>query len=524
MIYLLSHIIDQSADAFPAKPAFRYYQETVTYAELSRRTNQLAAILKDQGIRRGDRIGIYMNKCLYMPIAVHGILKAGAAYVPIDPAAPPNRLRLLIQHCAIRVLITQQSKAGILSQVLDETELECLIGMDEGTMPAVRIVSWSEVFQAPIQAPPVGAMTEMDLAYIMYTSGSTGVPKGIMHTHHSGLSYAKLSAATFELDHRDILGNHSPLHFDMSTFEFLAGPLKGACSVLVPEEYTKLPASLSNLMESEQMTIWYSVTFALIQLFLRGALENRDLSALRWIMFAGEPFPAKYLRAWMKRLPQARFSNVYGPAEVNQCTYYHVPHPPEENDNPVPIGRVWANSEGMVIDKNDRPVPPGQKGELVIRTPTMMQGYWHQEDLNRQAFYHRSPFPGFTETYYRTGDLVTEGADGNYRYHGRKDRQIKTRGYRVELDEIEIALTSHDHVEESAAFPVPDEEGSLLIFAGVTLKDPQAVSAPELMKHIKDKLPWYALPQKIRIMSAFPRTATGKIDRNILKEAAISAR
>ncbi len=523
MVYLLSQIVDRAAEKFSERRAFRFYEETLSYSELSGRSNQLAHTLTRQGVHRRDRVGIFMNKCLEMPLAVHGIMKAGAAYVPIDPAAPAARLKFIIQHCGIRVLITQPSKLKILSKIIEETELDCLIGIDEASDLTIRSVPWPEVYDASSKTPDSGPKTEQDLAYIMYTSGSTGEPKGIMHTHHSGLSYAKLSAETFQLYEKDILGNHSPLHFDMSTFEFFSGPLKGACTVLIPEEYTKLPASLSKLIADEQLTIWYSVPLALIQLLLRGAMETRDLSALRWILFGGEPFPIEYLRELMMRLPNARFSNVYGPAEVNQCTFYHVVKPPDKNQSSIPIGRVWANSEGLVIDPNDQPVEPGTTGELLIRSPTMMQGYWNREDLNQRAFYYHTPFQGYKETFYRTGDLVQLTEDGNYKYIGRKDRQIKTRGYRVELDEVEMNLVSHKQVEEAAVFSIPDTEGSTLISAAVTLKDTQSVAESELMNYLKTRLPWYAVPIKINIVKEFPHTTSGKIDRRALQQQAVNS-
>jgi amino acid adenylation domain-containing protein len=523
MVYLLSQIIDRSAEKFPQRKAFQFYGKALNYSQLSGRSNQLARTLNRQGVRRYDRVGIFMNKCLEMPLAVHGIMKAGAAYVPIDPAAPAARLKYIIQHCGIRVLVTEISKLKILSEIIGETDLDSLIGIDGALDLTIRSIPWQEVYDTSSQMLDSGPMTEKDLAYIMYTSGSTGEPKGIMHTHHSGLSYAKLSAETYQLCEKDILGNHSPLHFDMSTFEFFSGPFKGACTVLIPEEYTKLPASLSKLMADEQLTIWYSVPFALIQLLLRGAMETRDLSALRWILFGGEPFPVRYLRELMIRLPNARFSNVYGPAEVNQCAFYHVTKPPDSSEDSIPIGQIWANSEGLVIDKHDQPVGPGSTGELLIRSPTMMQGYWNREDLNQGAFFHRTPFPSYRETFYCTGDLVQLTPNGIYKYIGRKDRQIKTRGYRVELDEVEIALSSHQQIEEAAVFPIPDSEGSTLISASVRLKDNQKVVVQDLIKYLKARLPWYAVPRNINFVKEFPRTSSGKIDRRALQYRTITS-
>jgi amino acid adenylation domain-containing protein len=363
---------------------------------------------------------------------------------------------------------------------------------------------------------------EHDLAYIMYTSGSTGTPKGLMHTHYSGLSYARMSMSTYDLQHQDRLSNHSPLHFDMSTFDYFSGPMAGATTVIIPEEYTKLPASLSKLMESERLTIWYSVPFALIQLLLRGVLDARDLSSLRWVLFGGEPFPPKHLRALMAQWPHASFSNVYGPAEVNQCTFYLVPPIPEDSDEPIPIGEMCANAEGLVVDGDDQAVSPGQVGELLVRAPTMMRGYWSRPELNRKVFYRRLAFPDYEEVFLRTGDLVRLRQDGtNYDFLGRKDRQIKTRGYRVELDEVEAALLAHSGVEEAAVFAVPDSEGSQQVQAAVIPRRTAEHTLADLKKHVSGLVPWYAVPTKIDVMPSFPRTSSGKIDRRRLREQAI---
>ncbi|MEO0491367.1 MAG: AMP-binding protein, partial [Cyanobacteria bacterium J06659_2] len=380
----------------------------------------------------------------------------------------------------------------------------------------------------PSDTPPAVRVMEQDLAYIMYTSGSTGTPKGIMHTHRSGLNYAQMAAHTYGLNHSDRLGNHSPLHFDMSTLDYFSGPLVGATTVIIPEAYTKMPASLSQLVQDEALTIWYSVPFALIQLLLRGVLAERDLSSLRWVLFGGEPYPAKYMYALMDQLPQARFSNVYGPAEINQCSYFHVP--PLAAGDPVPkdvapIGQIWVNAEERVLDDADQPVSPGEIGELVVRTPTMMAGYWQQPNLNERAFY-RCPVANQTAVFYRTGDLVLQQPDGNYQFIGRKDRQIKTRGYRVELDEVEATLVDHPLVEEAAVYAVPYEAGSHQIEAAVILKPDVApdvvLDEADLKRQVGDRLPAYAVPQKIAIAETFPRTTSGKIDRRTLQNQALA--
>ena len=523
MNFLLHQTIDRSAERYAGRPAFRFLGRTLTYAELVERANRLAWALVDQGVKRGDRVGLFLHKSMESPVAVYGIMKAGAAYVPLDPGAPVSRLRKTIEHCGIRCLITHAQKEQGVSELLEAgTVLDCIIGLELVDRRGIRTLGWECLAGAPGDRAPDCGVMEQDLAYIMYTSGSTGVPKGIMHTHASGLSYARMAAEVYGITHEDRLSNHSPLHFDMSTLDYFSGPLSGAATVIIPEAYTKLPASLSELIEKERLTIWYSVPFALIQLLLRGVVEERDLSELRWVLFGGEPFPPKYLQALRKLWPQARFSNVYGPAEVNQCTYYHVPDDDDsETDAALPIGRIWPNAEGLVVDEKDRPVAQGECGELLVRAPTMMRGYWNQPELNERAFYSRTNAGGVSDVFYRTGDLVQDRGDGVLLFFGRKDRQVKTRGYRVELDEVESALTTHERVEEAAAYTVTGSEDNASIEAAVILKTRQDHVADELRRHCAQLLPWYAVPESVWLLDSFPRTTSGKIDRRALRGQAL---
>ena len=521
--FLLPDAIDSAADRCPDRPAVRFSSQALTYGELATRANSLARTLREQGVGRGDRVGIFMNKDLEAITAVYGIMKAGAAYVPLDPFAPVSRLSYMVQDCGIRHLITKPIKLREVQQILErETDLECVIGVEEDGLP-VHTISWDDVFNVPGNTPPNAGTIEWDLAYILYTSGSTGDPKGIMHTHRSGLTFAEWAVSTYNLQREDRLSNHAPFHFDLSTFDFFAGAVAGATTVIIPEALTKFPVNLSKLIQEEQISVWYSVPFALIQLLLRGAMERFDMRSLRWILFAGEPFPTKHLRALMAKLPHTRFSNLYGPTETNVCTYYHVPPLPEDSNEPIPIGQECANVEALVVDDDDQPLPIGEVGELLIRSPLLMRGYWGQPQMTARSLYHRSMFAGYEDAFYRTGDLVELQADGNFKYLGRKDRQIKTRGYRVELDEVEVALLSYAGVEEAAVYPVPDGEGSNLIEAAVTAKPGTTLDMAALIIHVSEQLPPYAVPVQITVMENFPRTSTGKINRRELRSDALMA-
>ncbi len=519
MIFLLPHAVEAAAERSPDRDAFRCEGERISYAELSARSNQLAHLLIEQGVAREDRVGVYMPRCLESAIAVFGIMKAGAAFVPIDPGMPIAAVRSVIDDCGVRHLTSVAAKRRDLKKLFAaSTGLEHVVGAGAIDVdPSIRSSDWDVLEQLP-SSPPKVVSLEQDLAYIMYTSGSTGRPKGIMHTHFSGLSYARLSAHTYDVHPDDRIGNHSPLHFDMSTFGYFTGPYCGATTVLIPQEYTKLPASLSQMIQDERLTIWYSVPFALIQLLTGGVLESRDLTSLRWVLFGGEPLAPKHARALMGALLTARFSNVYGPAEVNQCTFYHVP-PESMNDSsdaPIPIGKIWENTEALLIDEHENPVEPGETGELLVRSATAMSGYWSRPELNAQVFYKRDVVPGHDELFYRTGDLVRLLADGNYQFVGRKDRQAKIRGHRIELDGIEAVLADHGDVEEAAVTQQLDDDGSSWLLATVVLQRDAQIDANGLIEFAMERLPRYAVPSFVNIVDQFPRTATGKIDRNLL--------
>ena len=519
---LLPQAIDRAADRAANHEGVRCRDQSLSYEELVQRSNTLAHMLVDQGVKRGDRVGIYMNKCVECATAIYGIMKAGAAYVPLDPTAPRARLLFVIRDCGIRHLITHENKQeDVKTLVKDIPELDCVLGVGHIEAFEQRVASWQSINETRSNSTPDVGILEDDLCYILYTSGSTGHPKGIMHTHRSALSFAEMAAKTYGFQPTDRMSNHAPLHFDLSTLDYFGVAVASATTVIIPEEYTKFPASLSKLMEKEKLTILYTVPFAMIQLLLHGALDTRELGSLRWMLFGGEPFPVKHLRQLMKCLPDAQFCNVYGPTETNGCTHYLVPPLSDDSDEPIPIGKLYDNVKSLVLDEKDKPVPSGETGELFICAPTLMRGYWNQPKMNEQAFYQRTSQPGIEDIYHRTGDLVQEQPDGNLRFIGRKDRQIKTRGHRVELNEIENALLLHGNVKEAAVFPVPDKDGSQLIEATVILKTDRDTDSAALSQHLATRLPWYALPRHIEVVNQFPRTSTDKIDRRQLQTLAL---
>ena len=514
----LGEALDRTAERLPGREAVRASGLGITYAELQRQSNNLAASLVRHGIRRGDRVAMLMEKGIPSTVALYGIMKAGAAYVPLDPFAPASRLAFVVNDCGIRVLVTTSAKAKRIGEFLDETELETVIGVAPDDELPVESVAWESITDPSTSDQADVEVSSDDLAYVLYTSGSTGVPKGIMQSHRSGLAFGAWVADEYGFRPEDRVTSYAPLHFDMSTLDYFATMFAGGTVVVVPEAVSKFPASFSKLLQDEEITVSFTVPFALIQVFERGAVESRDLSALRWVLFAGEVFPNKHLRQQMLAWPEKRFSKLFGPTETNVCTFYHVPSPPDDEDESIPIGIACPENELLVIDGQGNAVEKGARGQLCVRSPSVLIGYWGRPDLDEEYFLW---MPGDDQgPFYRTGDIVREMPDGNYRYYGRADRQVKTRGYRVELDEVEAAVVGHPEVQEAAVFAVDDDQGSNQIEAAVVLSEESAVTEQQLKGYLADRIPPYAVPAEIQILGDFPRTSSGKIDRLRLARSA----
>ncbi|TXE05977.1 amino acid adenylation domain-containing protein [Gelidibacter salicanalis] len=516
MIYNIANLLEQSATRYPKKEAFKCLDISISYQALDTKANQLSSCLMEKDLVRGDRVAILMNRCLDSAIAVYGILKSGGAFVAIDPFLPLERILVILNDCGIKHIITtsaQTRKIKLITQI--SNVVKHVIGLSED-LDGMN-VSWESIFLRPLDNYVPQTILEHDLASILYTSGSTGMPKGIMHSHHGLLSLAKLEADLHQSNSSDIIGNFAPLHFDQSLFGYFSGPLVGATTVIFPDAYVKLPASLSALVAKEQITIWFSVPLILIQVLLHGNIDNHDFSTLRWVRFGGEVFPVKQLRQLMLKWPHAKFINSYGPSEVARCTYYILDKPPA-TDAPIPLGTVWKNTEYKILDTENKDVKIGESGELVIRTATMMIGYWNNKNLTEKSFFKVEMAPGYHHVYYRTGDLVYENTNNELMILGRIDRQIKLRGYRIELDEIEALLQKNELISEAAAIVVKKDKEIPELEAVIGLVAGAKINTNEIIEYCKLHLPYYMVPQTISIIHKFPRTGTGKIDRKKIIE------
>lgn len=520
MPFTLHHLLTETAARQPEHEAVRLLDEALTYGQLDRLSNQIAHSLIANGVMRGDRVGIYLHKSPSAIAAIFGIMKTGACYIPVDANAPGPRLEEIGRQCAFRALITSHGlyqKLG--SSFHHECPMNAIFFVDnapEAKLPLPTLTFTDDLAEQSGEDPAVPVI-DNDLAYILFTSGSTGVPKGVMLSHLNALTFVNWGCETFDITADDRLSNHAPFNFDLSVFDIFVAIKAGAAISLVPEGLAVFPLQLSSFIQDQRITVWYSVPMVLTLLQARGKLEERDLSALRWVLFAGEVFPTKHLRTLMEKLPHPRYANLYGPTETNVCAYYEVEPLSPDQTAPIPIGKACANTDLIPINPAGKSVVTiNEEGLLYARGSTVMQGYYGRPEASAACFIPNPFAAGREEKLYCTGDWVTLDEKGNYLFVGRKDHMIKTRGYRVELGEIEAVMVAHPAVDEAVALPIPDEAIGNAIHAVVTIADSQSLDATKLKQHCAEKLPAYMVPEKIEFRDSLPRTDNGKIDRRRL--------
>jgi amino acid adenylation domain-containing protein len=521
MAELLQQLVTKQAERRPDSIALVMNDERVSYAALEEASNRLARRLQADGCVRGDRVCFLTPKSPAAIISELGILKADCAYVPLDPSSPAPRLAKIVAACEPRCVLVAGSMARLLSETLAEANLSAapVIGSLDAEAPLTPDleIGFSRSDLTAFSCEPLDYRNRGDdTAHILFTSGSTGAPKGVQITHNNAMRFIEWAARYFGASQEDRHSGHPPLHFDLSTFDIYATLGAGAQLHLVQAELNLLPNKIAEFIRRHELTQWFSAPSLLNYMARQDVVAQGDFPTLKRLLWCGEVFPTPALRYWMKRLPHVSFTNLYGPTEATiASSYYTVPALPPRDDTPIPIGTPCDGEELLVLNDSLQPAPLGEIGDLFIKGVGLSPGYWRDERKTSEVFLDTTSYGRI----YKTGDLAKVGEDGLVYFLGRADSQIKSRGYRIELGETETALNALGLLRECAVVAINTGgfEGATICCAYVP--QPGVDHNPAtLRKALSRVLPNYMLPTRWARLDRLPQNGNGKIDRRLIRE------
>jgi amino acid adenylation domain-containing protein len=501
--FTIHEIFERQAALQPGAAAVKFGEESLTYAELNARADAFATKLREgAGVVPGTRVAVCLNPSVDLVVSLLAILKAGAAYVPLDPACPKEWLAFMLSDADVSVLLTESS----LAQLLPQTEVQTLCIDPSGNANGIARRT-SKRTDASHSVPLTGSSP---LAYIIYTSGSTGRPKGVAVPHRA-VNRLVLNSNYLQIESTDRIAQVSNLSFDAATLEIWGALMNGALLVGIDKSILLAPTAFADELRRQSITVMFLTS----ALFNQLATETPSaFASLRALIVGGDALDPKHIRAVLENHSPRCLINGYGPTENTTFTCCHLIERVPEGATTVPIGRPISNTQVFILDAQLNPVPVGVRGELFTGGDGLAVGYWNRPDLTAEKFIP-NPFGG--GRLYRTGDLARYRPDGTVEFLGRIDQQVKIRGFRVELEEIEANLEQHSDVRDAAVVvqePCPGEK-RLVAFIIQKLGKPVRVDA--LRRFLEGKLPPYMVPAAFVELEKLPLTPHGKLDREVLK-------
>lgn len=486
-------LLEKSASVFPEKNAFIDDDKELNYRSLLTKSKRIASGLIDH-CTTNRPVAVFIDKSIECILAMFGVLYSGNFYVVIDTDMPPERIASICKILNPVLIITNNNSDSLPDNICKCIEFSELIkhSICEDNLLSIR-----------------AEMIDTDPAYVLFTSGSTGVPKGTVISHRNILAYSQWFTKAFNINEKTVFGNQTPLYFSMSVTDIYSTIRCAATMVLLPKQYFSFPAKVMETLKKYKVNTIYWVPSALGIIANWKALDFFQLDDLRTILFAGEVMPVKHLNYWRKHYPNALFANLFGPTETTDiCTYYVVNRDFSESDS-LPIGKPCDNCDVLIIDSNNK---EAVQGELYVRGSFLAHGYYNNQEKTEEAFVQNPLNKTYPEFVYRTGDIVRYNNYGELEYIGRKDYQIKHMGYRIELGEIETVGYSVEGVSSVCCIYDDNSDEIVFIFEGAS------VNKDSLYDSLNAKLPHYMYPSRIIQTSAMPHNANGKIDRVYLRD------
>lgn len=516
-LYNLGLLFERTAEQNAERVALHLPDDdaTVTYGVLNRRANQIAGLLKSKRLRPYDVVAILNEKTIDAFALMIACLKLGIIYTNLDLESPPQRLKRMLGTCQPKFLIASAAQLDRFASVTREIEIQTIAIDDDNIRQKLGASSGENL-------PETSGITGANPAYLMFTSGSTGFPKGAIMTHTNVVNFVQWSRHRFAITPDDTLTNLNPIHFDNSVFDFYSALFTGATLVPFTAKWTQNPRRLVKAVDSARCTLWFSVPSLLVYGLTLRAFEQNDLAAMRVIIFGGEGFPKSQLKKLFDLFgDRIAFENVYGPTECTCiCSAYRVSNDDfRETEKLLPLGRMAENFGHHILLENGSEAPPGETGELCLTGPNVGAGYYRDPERTAAAFVNDSFREGIDERMYRTGDLVRlDPNTGLIDILGRQDNQVKLMGHRIELEEIELAVNRLADVAECgvALRGLATGRQDIVAIVATTSK----LDEVDLLADLRRLLPHYMIPALVIFMDSLPKNSNGKIDRQQLRRLA----
>lgn len=494
--------MEQTVPSVPDKIAFASDTSALTFREVYTKSRAIGSCLHEKGYYK-EPVAIYMRKSPETVVSFFGTVYGGCYYVPLDEEMPRFRVELILKTLEARVMIA------------DETTYEEAVRLKEDGVFTGEILLYREITLHPEDG---AALTEIrvraldtDPIYIVFTSGSTGVPKGVVACHRSVLDYVERLSATLGFNRETVFGNQAPLYFDACLKELYPTLKFGATTYLIPKSLFMFPVKLVEYLNEHKINTvcWVVSAFTLISSF--GTFKTVKPEYLHTIAFGSEVFPIKQFNLWREALPNASFTNLYGPTETTgMCCFFHVDRE-FAPDEPIPIGRPFQNREILLLKADNTLAADGEEGEICVRGTALTLGYYKNPEKTAEAFVQNPLNKLYPELIYRTGDIGKRNERGELIFVSRKDFQIKHMGHRIELGEIETAAGMMDGIRAACAVYDTEKKRIVLYYTG-------EVEQATLSAYLKERLPRYMMPGRMTQLENLPYTPNGKIDRNKLKD------